>query len=66
MPAHVPSEDARAWPSWPYWGEAGAAFPAAMVAPGKDDNASFLDFPAWDPFLGVNENHTFMENDLGG
>ncbi|PLB53602.1 hypothetical protein P170DRAFT_469090 [Aspergillus steynii IBT 23096] len=65
MPAHVPSEDARAWPSWPYWGEAGAGFPAAMVAPGKDDNASFLDFPAWDPFLVVNENHTFIENGLG-
>ncbi|KAI9036539.1 uncharacterized protein KD926_001750 [Aspergillus affinis] len=65
IPTHAPSEDARGWPSWPYWGESGMAIPTTMMTPFKDGNVSYLDFPAWDPFLAVNGNNLFVESDYG-
>lgn len=65
MPPQVSSEDARGWPSWAYWGEAGAAFSTTMMAADKDDNAALLDLPTWDPFLVLSEDNTFVGNDLG-
>lgn len=65
MPSQVHSEDARSWPSWPYWAETNLALPVTMVSSSKDDNAAFLDFPAWDSFLEMNVGDSFVGNDLG-